>query len=551
MSIEIITPHNVSVTFDFDEEQITNILTTLPSVELKFKNEIEIPIVDLASLYTILPECEKVPSKIIQCIQSQNEKNEKKVVYTTSIESSSFDYQKEGIRIGVEDMNGRLLLADDMGLGKTLQSIGIAENFFGNINKKLLIICPSSLSGNWKNELCQWSSISKKNVQVIEKDSDEIKPTSECIIISYTLASENAKRDKFNELMNCTFDCVIIDESHRLKDPSTHVSKSVAKIAKIIRHVILISGTPELSKPSELFVQLSILYPGVFTDYYEYTKRYCNGFFDQYDKWNDTGTSRVNELRLILNKIMIRRLKRDVNMLLPSKKRSIINLEMSPEHILQFGKLQKEMQKLHVECREKKSMRIINQMKQMKMKMWRETCIVKRHVVSGHILEKYKEWNTGHMLVFFHHEVMRDAIVKMCQDNTIEYIVIDGKTKQSLRNDLVKNLNTFHEGDKVKIGILSMTACSVGLNFSPGSTLAIFAELHWTPGICSQCEDRIHRVGAKKDVFIEYLIANKTVDPDIYAKLKSKFNVNDMIIDGGKYEGEFSMTSSKKFKLTT
>ena len=64
-----------------------------------------------------------------------------------------FDFQKESVKFGIKK-HGRVLIADEMGVGKTVQSLALA--YLYKTLFPLLIICPSSLKFNWKEEIKKW-----------------------------------------------------------------------------------------------------------------------------------------------------------------------------------------------------------------------------------------------------------------------------------------------------------------------------------------------------------------------------------------------------------
>ena len=73
---------------------------------------------------------------------------------------------------------------------------------------------------------------------------------------------------------------------------------------------------------------------------------------------------------------------------------------------------------------------------------------------------------------------------------------IDGKTSQERRPEIVRQ---FQEDPTIRVAVLSLTACGVGLTLTAASHV-IFAELYWVPGIMMQAEDRAHRIGQKSTV---------------------------------------------------
>lgn len=130
-----------------------------------------------------------------------------------------------------------------------------------------------------------------------------------------------------NKLIERRFGIIIIDESHVLKSYKSKCFKSALELAKIAKRIVLLSGTPALSRPSELYTQLSLIDSRFFGNYFDYSRRYCDGKTTQFG-WDASGKSNLQELEVILaKKFMIRRTKNDVLKALPDKKQEIITLD--------------------------------------------------------------------------------------------------------------------------------------------------------------------------------------------------------------------------------
>ena len=237
-------------------------------------------------------------------------------------------FQRDGVRYALE-RNGRILLADDMGLGKTIQALGIASAF--KSKWPLLIVCPSSMRYAWRSAVMRWlPSIPVEDIKVILSGSDDIDPGDQVMIISYNLVSR-----KERDLIDCNFQVAILDESHFLKDYKSIRFKSVETILKAkVNHLVMLSGTPALSRPIELFTQISLLEPKLFKFVNDFGMRYCDGrkmeFGQGKSVYDFSGHSNMTELKLLMEKrFMIRRLKSEVLTQLPSKMREMIILDPS------------------------------------------------------------------------------------------------------------------------------------------------------------------------------------------------------------------------------
>lgn len=141
------------------------------------------------------------------------------------------------------------------------------------------------------------------------------------LIVSHDMMSRCLEK-----IMDRNFGVIIIDESHILKSYKSKCYHSASKLAKKARRVILLSGTPALSRPSELYTQLSLLDSTFFGNFYKYSERYCDAKTTKFG-WDHSGHSNLQELELILaKKFMIRRTKDQVLKSVPNKKQEVVTL---------------------------------------------------------------------------------------------------------------------------------------------------------------------------------------------------------------------------------
>jgi len=115
----------------------------------------------------------------------------------------------------------------------------------------------------------------------------------------------------------------------------------------------------------------------------------------------------------------------------------------------------------------------------------------------------HAEENGGKLLVFAHHMAVLDGLQATCARARVGFIRIDGKVPGLERQKLV---NQFQNDPAVKVAVLGLTAAGQGLTLTAASTV-VFAELHWTPGVLVQAEDRAHRIGQRGAVNVIYLVA--------------------------------------------
>ncbi|BFY98183.1 hypothetical protein BsWGS_01222 [Bradybaena similaris] len=436
-------------------------------------------------------------------------------------------FQQDGVKCAIQH-NGRLLIADDMGLGKTLQAICVACYY--RQEWPLLIVSPSSVRFDWAQQICRWlPSVAPCDINVVESSKSSF--TSGIInIVSYDLLSKRVE-----ELKRKKFKVIIMDESHFLKNAKTVRTKAAMPLLKSAKRVLLLSGTPALSRPSELYSQITAVCPDLFK-FHEFGLRYCAAKEMQWG-WDYSSSSNMVELQALLEeKIMIRREKKDVLSQLPSKYRQVTMLDPSSVHKHKDLKAaSKIMSNVKLKGLNKRGALL---------EYFHETCKAKLSAVRDYVLDLIE--SDKKFLLFAHHKEMLDCVEDgiKSQASHIEYIRIDGRTTSEQRHFFC---NKFQTCDSYKVAILSITAANAGLNLSAANTV-VFAELFWNPGILVQAEDRAHRIGQKDSVTIQYLVAQHTADDYIWPLVQSKL---DTLSKAGLAKDDFADTDTTQLTDNT
>lgn len=394
-------------------------------------------------------------------------------------------FQHDGVCFGIQ-RHGSLLLADDMGLGKTVQALGIASYF--KCDWPLLVVCPSSMKYTWVEAFSRWlPSVNPRSVNVIETSKDIL--TGQVLILSYDLMSRRAK-----ELISKSFRAVIFDESHFLKNSKSARTKVAMEISKFAKRVLMLSGTPALSRPCELFTQIKAVDCKLFKNFHDFGVRYCAAKKNPWG-WDYTGASNMKELHLILEgKVMLRRLKKDVISQLPSKQRSMVILDpgLVRTNLTDLKKAAKEMGKENLKGMERRGALL---------SFFAETAKAKAVAVKEYVLDVLE--GGSKQIVFAHHKLMLDSLTDALKEKHHKFIRIDGSTSAEERKRLC---DKFQTNDQYSVALLSITAANAGITLT-AAALVLFVELYWNPGILTQAEDRAHRIGQQDCVDVRYLVA--------------------------------------------
>lgn len=431
---------------------------------------------------------------------------------------------------------GRALLADEMGLGKTLQAIAVASCI--RDSWPVLVLTPSSLRLQWATMIQQWLNIPASDILVVLSQCSGSNKAGFTIVPSNTkgtihldglfnIISYDVVPKLQNILMASDFKVVIADESHFLKNAQAKRTCATVPILQKAQYAMLLSGTPALSRPIELFKQLEALYPYVYKNVHEYGNRYCKGgIFGLYQ-----GASNHEELHNLMKAtVMIRRLKKDVLSELPVKRRQQVFLDLAEKDMKQINALFRELEVVKNKIKACKSKEEVDSLKLCEKnlinKIYTGSAEAKIPAVLdylGTVVEAGCKF-----LIFAHHLPMIDSIHEFLLKKKVGCIRIDGSTPASSRQALVTE---FQQKDAVKAAVLSIKAGGIGLTLTAASTV-IFAELSWTPGDIIQAEDRVHRIGQVSSVNIYYLLANYTVDDIIWDVVQNKLENLGQMLDG-------------------
>ncbi|KAJ8434666.1 hypothetical protein Cgig2_030052 [Carnegiea gigantea] len=209
--------------------------------------------------------------------------------------------------------------------------------------------------GNVQVVLSQCSGSNRAGFSMVYTTKGNVRLDGVFNIISYDTVPKLQET-----LISSEFKVVIADESHYLKNAQAKRTNASIPIIGKAQYVILLSGTPALSRPIELFKQLEALYPDVYKNVHEYGNRYCRGgVFGVYQ-----GASNHEELHnLMKSTVMIRRLKKDVLSQLPVKRRQQVFLDLAEKDLKQIKALFLELGVLKERIKASKSQDELNSLK--------------------------------------------------------------------------------------------------------------------------------------------------------------------------------------------
>jgi len=453
-----------------------------------------------------------------------------------------FKHQEEGIAFLRKTK--RAILADEMGLGKTRQAIIAARESGYGVK---VVVCPASLKINWEREIKM--IYADANVYSVRSGPEIPLPDTEWLVINYDMLPKY-KDQIIKRAERGDIETLIVDEAHYIKGKKTIRAVVTVEIALIVNNVYLLTGTPIMNRPIEMFNLLKAIKHPLGRVRSVFSKRYCGGYLKTIIKKNgqiirffdESGATHVDELREFIRSNFLRRLKKDV-LDLPEKIVSVQIVELDKaaqkeydnafdsyvEWVQNNPSLGKdiegimdarhlvELMKLKQVCSRAKIERIANDIRSA---VDQDQKVIVFSQFTGTI-NALKE------------ELMQSKRGTRYDDakEPILSVTLTGEHNMQQRQDAV---DMFQKGP-AKVFIANIKAGGVGITLT-AATIVKFADMEWSPEIHSQAEDRAHRIGQSGTVNVYYYIAGDTIEEDIVDILERKRAVIKRLMDGDQGE---------------
>ncbi|WP_010239647.1 DEAD/DEAH box helicase [Clostridium arbusti] len=427
-------------------------------------------------------------------------------------------YQIDGFKWfeNLNDLGFGGILADEMGLGKTVQTIAFLISEKG---KKALIITPTSLIYNWKDEIERFAprlrvGVAHGNMTKQEKLINELQQYDVILTTYGTL------RNNISIYEAVDFDHCIIDEAQNIKNPIAQSTMAVKRVKSKTKFAL--TGTPVENNLTELWSIFDFVMPG-----YLYSKEI---FYEKFIFNNEEG---LENLKLLIKPFILRRIKMEVIEDLPDK--------MEKKMLVEMTSAQKAIYNTYIrDIREK-----MKNNSEAKIEVFsyltrlRQICLDPSLVIEEYkggsgkvnlalqLIEKQIA-NNGKLLLFSQFTSVLNKIGHVLNEKGIEYFHIYGSTNPKER---IKLVNEFNNGDKVKVFLISLKAGGTGLNLT-SANLVIHFDPWWNPAVEDQATDRAHRIGQKNIVEVIKLVSRGTIEEKIILLQESKKQLIDSIITG-------------------
>jgi SNF2 family DNA or RNA helicase len=435
-------------------------------------------------------------------------------------------------------------LADDMGLGKTIQLIAfllyLKES--KSLDRPILLVCPTSVLGNWEREVKRFSPSLKVKVHHGDKREKgkklvQMAEKQDVIVTSYALSYRDEK-----DMKAVNWQGIVLDEAQNIKNPDAKQSKAIRNLEADFK--IALTGTPVENRLSELWSIMEFLNPGYLGQKQFFQRRFAIPI----EKYGDTDS--LQTLRSLVQPFILRRLKTDKDIIqdLPEKQENAVFCSLSTEQaslyqqfvdqslaeidsaegiqrrgmilalltklkqlcnhpILLNGKVSKNSSKKSISPQHSGKLKRLHEMLEEVIDEGDRALIFTQFAEWGKLLQPYLEQQLNRKVLFLY-----------------------GATRKNKREEMVDQFQ--HDPQGPPIFILSLKAGGVGLNLTRANHVFHF-DRWWNPAVENQATDRVFRIGQTRNVQVHKFVCTGTLEEKIHDLIESKKALAEQVVGGG------------------
>ncbi|WP_445737314.1 SNF2-related protein [Mariniflexile sp.] len=464
---------------------------------------------------------------------------------SNNLKATLRNYQTEGVKWLLDHNQNQLgaCLADDMGLGKTLQTLAVLTHIKDQLNPavttepldlfsqttlkkeplKALVIVPSSLVFNWKNETKKFAPF-LQTIGYTGKDRKTIKRKLhlyDIVFTSYPIVLKD-----INHFKTLDFTYLILDESQYIKNKNSKIFKAINSISTA--HKITLSGTPIENSLDDLWSLMQFINPdllGTFTFFKNYFKIPIEKHQDE---------SKTEALKNLIQPYILRRTKEQVAKDLPPILEQVFYSEMQPKQQEWYEEEKSKARNSLLHANEHPTkINVLNTLMRLRQIGNHPKLVVPDFQGdSGKFLDVIEYLQTlikaGQKIILFSSFVKHLAIyTQWCKEHHIRFCELTGATKSENRQT---EIDKFQNDQTVLLFFISLKAGGVGLNLTAASYVVLL-DPWWNPFAENQAIARAHRIGQKKQVNVVRFIAKDTIEEKIRSLQEKKKEISNTIIE--------------------
>ena len=424
------------------------------------------------------------------------------------------------------------ILADEMGLGKTLQTVSLIWTFLKQspiagkvLAKKVLIVTPSSLLKNWENEFRKWLGSERVTIHIADT-GDKVTQfrsytTAPILMLSYEMLVRTE-----SELSQVTWDLVVCDEAHRMKNATIKTSNCLSQIR--CTRKLLLTGTPVQNDLIEFYNLVDLACPGVLGSRAKFSReiesrvevsRQPGASLEDIEE----GEIAIEKLKNITNYVILRRTSDILDKFLPPKTVYIVICRATAyQERVYMATVARMMESLgggntgqHLAaitslrkiCNAPSLVETLPGPSQGGPDTWEEqsgklatlTCLLLQLVQSTQEKIVLVSLTTSSL----------DLLQSLCEKYSVSWARLDGSTPPKSRQSIVNNFNNISLEPRVML--LSSKAGGTGLNLIGASRLVLY-DIDWNPATDLQAMARVWRDGQRLPCHVYRLLTTGTIE---------------------------------------
>ncbi len=428
-------------------------------------------------------------------------------------------------------------IADDMGLGKTIQVISLILKLKeeDKLKAPVLVICPTTLMGNWIKELKMFAPSIKASAYHGPERQLDLK--ADVLITTFAIL-----RIDIEEIKKTNWGMVVVDEAQNIKNPDTSQTAAVKSLKSDIK--IAMTGTPVENKLTELWSIFDFINKGYLGSIRDFQKCYAIPIerFKQYEQ--------ADKLKLSISPFVLRRLKTDKTIIDDLPEKMVLD-EYCYLTKAQAALYEKTLNTLMTDISGQKGInrrgiifKLITALKQIcnhpfqYLKYGEMTKDVSGKTEKFISLLSQILANDEKVIAFTQYKEMGNILTTIIKNElNVSPLFFHGSLNTTQRQNM---LHEFETNPEQKIMLLSLKAGGTGLNLT-SATNVIHYDLWWNPAVEEQATDRSYRIGQDKNVMVHRLVTIGTFEEKIDEMIKQKKElVNLAVFEGEKVITELS-----------
>lgn len=445
-------------------------------------------------------------------------------------------YQKNGLKWLYTNTSKGFgsCIADDMGLGKTIQVISLILKLKEEkrLKQPALVVCPTTLVGNWIKELKMFAPGLKASIYHGAERQLDLK--SDVIITTFAIL-----RIDIEEIKKTNWSMVIVDEAQNIKNPDTSQTAAVKSLKSDIK--IAMTGTPVENRLTELWSIFDFINKGYLGSLRDFQKSYAIPI----EKFKQI--SRAEKLKLSISPFVLRRLKTDKSIIDDLPEKMVIDdycyLSKSQAALYEatLNNMMSQISEIKGINRRGMIFKLITALKQICNHPYQ---YLKAGEMTKDISGKCEKFisllssileNGEKTIVFTQYKEMGTILTSIIENELqTKPLFFHGSLTTTQREELLKEFET---NPDTKIMILSLKAGGTGLNLT-SATNVIHYDLWWNPAVEEQATDRTYRIGQNKNVMVHRLVTLGTFEEKIDEMIKQKKELVNLAV----FEGEKTIT---------